>query len=223
MNTREFLKVLPAIVFSPFLFKEFLAKKNHLIVLGSAATRIIANQGSDLKVDSITFINDSEPENLAIPYKFISYCPPESAYMLLGGRKFLKNEPFPEIMLSEAVIKHLNKLKGKLIVFAALGSYTGTTHFQAMSKYVIKKGMEAKFVCSLPFEFEGSKRMKDAKLCSDFSGNLCDLQIFPHERIRKLYGNLCIRSAYAKADIEMMRMISKILELDKVYLNKYHI
>lgn len=209
MKRRDFIKALPIIAISPYFQQDDLVKPIHLIALGSAATRTIEKLATEIKFDKLTFINDKKPKNLSQPYTFISYHPPESAFTYFDRHKILKNGPLPEITLSESIRQRLDSVEDKWIVFAALGSFTGTTHYHAIAKSLSSRNIDAHFICTWPFEFEGRKRMKSAQHSSGFVGNLNSQQIFQLEHIRLLYGNLSIRSAFEKAEEWVLNCIKK--------------
>ena len=177
MKRRDFVKMLPAFALGTSMLH--VAKPTHLIALGSAASRLIEKYASELKFDTLTFVNDRLPQNLSLPYKFISYHPPESEYTFFGKHKILKDQPIPEIVLSESIKQQVDSLEGKLIVFAALGNFTGTAHYQALAKYLSSKQIKAQFICILPFRFEGSKRLRNAYISSEAVENLGLQDVFP--------------------------------------------
>jgi hypothetical protein len=211
MKRRDFVKAMPILALSPILLTEAVQKRKHLIVLGSAATRMIAHHGQDLSVDSITVINDVIPDQFKAAHAFMKYEAPASAYHFVGDRKILKREPFPEINLSQTIKQHLEKLDGKLFILAALGGFTGTTHYKALMKFVGNIHVESKFICSIPFEFEGSTKFENPLDSTQKVDESTSQSVLVMDAIRVLHGNLSVRSAFAKMDDMMMEILMKKL------------
>ncbi|MGY6521307.1 MAG: hypothetical protein ACXIUD_06230 [Mongoliitalea sp.] len=207
MKRRDFVKVLPVLALSPLVLKEGVHNAKHIIVLGSAATRMFVNHAQDLTVDSITVINDENPAAFHSVQTFFPYEVPESAYFFLGERKFLKKDLIPKTTLSLALKEHLKGLKGTLIVVTALGGYTGTAHYRAIAEFFSIENITSEFICSIPFEFEGSAKVHQSLQLATEIKAFVSQKVFALEYIRCLYGNLSIRSAYAKADEQMMALL----------------
>ena len=212
MKRREFVKTLPVLALSPLLLSAGPAKAKNLLVLGSAATRLIATYGTELKADTTMLVNDINRENQGFSFDFSSNRPPASAYLNIRGIKSFHNYHLAQIKLPEAIADYLGEIEGKLVVFAALGEFTGTSLYQAVANYVSEHNIEAHFICSLPFDFEGSRRMEDAVNCADYVGARCSQEIFPLEQIRKQYGNLGIASAFDQADLCLKEKVKLALK-----------
>lgn len=212
MKRRDFVKSLPILALSPLILTDVVQNGRHLIVIGSAATRMIAKHTQDLKVDSITVINDEIPVQFKSAHTFLKFEAPASAYDFVGDRKIMKRKRLPEIQLSPAIKQYLKNLQGKLIIITALGGYTGTTHYQAIMKFVSSINIDSAFICSLPFEFEGSKKFENAMDIISQVGESTSQSVFAMDGIRVLHGNLSVRSAFEKADGMMMKMVIETIE-----------
>lgn len=202
MKRRDFVKSLPILAVAPSILSYTQKEEIHLIALGTAASKMIGRNSDNLKVDSITFINDKRPRRSKMNCEFIQFAPPNSAFDSYGGFRFLKKEIPMQLELSDQIKQQLDNLQGRIILVAGLGKFTGTFMYSPITNYLDSKGFITEGLCSLPFEFEGDFwREASIKTANSFQGNH---KVLDFEQIRKQKGNLSIRSAFKEADEWLM-------------------
>lgn len=215
MNRRTFLKTIPVLAASPLAMSALPAlsqtNSRHLIALGTAASLIVSRFGSELSFDSFTLINDRIPEGNEVAADLILFFPPESAFDYLGDHRFLKRGKLPELILSEQIKNHLASKTGELVFLAGLGKASGTMLFQTIAQHYANPLQQLRFVAMLPFDFEGSNLAENAcqavKLLSDQS---LEASLFHLENIRRIYGNLGIRSAFKRGDERVVEALNNL-------------
>jgi hypothetical protein len=210
MKRRDFVKCLPILAVTPFILSHTQKEKIHLIAIGTSASRLIERNRDILKVDSITYINDKIPQTLKIPYEFIQFSPPNSAYEYLYGRKFLKSEIPSQLQLPNSIRQRLDNLQGRLILVAGLGKFTGTFMYAAIASYIDSKGFNEQGICTLPFKIEGDFwRKTSIEITNNIHSNQ---KILDFEKLRKQISNLTILTAFKMADEWVLRELVEALE-----------
>lgn len=198
MKRRDFVKSIPILAVAPAILSHVQIEKVHVIAIGTAASRLIAQNSDVLKIDSITLITDTMPQGAKNHCDWIQYTPPASAYEVFDGRRFLKREIPMQLELSDQIKQGLDNLKGRIILAAALGRFTGTFMYSPIRNYLDSKGLKPEGLCSLPFAFEGSFwREASIQVANRLQS---DQRILDFEQLRSQIGNLAIRSAFRKAD-----------------------
>jgi hypothetical protein len=200
MKRRDFVKALPVLGISPLILCHSKPEPVHLIALGTTARRWVGEYASELNVDTITIINDVRPKSMAVSYEFFPFNPPKSAYVYFGNCRIPKREPFPEIQLSEPILERLGSLRGRIIVFAALGKVTGTGLYKAIAKQLRTNLSGKYFLGTLPFEFEGSCLRHESKKAVALVDGFHHQKVLDLEVLRKQYRNLPITTAFKKVD-----------------------
>lgn len=209
MNRREFAKRIPLLAAMPLALGASKSKtpstKRHLIALGSVASNVVVKNKNLLKFDSFTVVSDHK-QGFQGNMEFIPFIPPDSAYDFYGNRKFLKREPFPVIDLPEQLSEAISSKEGEVLILAALGKYTGTVLSTSIAK-AYAGSSNLSFAVTIPFSFEGSFLRNEAlnaaiDITSDHPSQFFDL-----EDIREQYGNLAIRSAFERADKEIISLL----------------
>ncbi|AFL83166.1 hypothetical protein Belba_0508 [Belliella baltica DSM 15883] len=209
MKRRDFVKSLPILAVAPSILSYTQKEEIHLVALGTAASKLIGRSSDNLKVDSITFITDKRPRISKMNCEFIQFAPPNSAYDYYGGFRFLKKEIPMQLELSDQIKQRLDSLKGRVILIAGLGKFTGTFMYSPITNYLDSKGFKTEGLCSLPFEFEGGFwRKASIKTASSIQGNQ---KVLDFEQIRKQKGNVSIRSAFEYADDWMLGVLRIML------------
>lgn len=209
MKRRDFVKVMPLLAVAPSILSYTQKEEIHLITLGTAASKMIGKNSDNLQVDSITFITDKMPRTSKMNCEFIQFTPPHSAYDYYGGHRFLKKETPTQPQLSNQIKQRLDNLKGRIILVAGLGKFTGTFMYSPITNYLNSKGFKTEGLRSLPFEFEGDFwRKTSLKTANSFQGNH---KVLDFEQLRKQKGNLSIRSAFKEADDWMLKELMERL------------
>lgn len=198
MKRRDFVKSIPILAVAPAILSHVQIEKVHVIAIGTAASRLISQNSDVLKIDSITLITDTMPQGAKNHCDWIQYIPPASAYEVFDGRRFLKKEIPMQLELSDQIKQRLDNLKGRIILVAALGRFTGTFLYSPIRNYLDSKDLKSEGLCSLPFAFEGNFwREASIQVANRLQ---VDQRILDFEQLRSRIGNLAIRSAFRKAD-----------------------
>jgi hypothetical protein len=190
---------------------ESLAKAStprHFIALGTAAGRLISNYGDQMDFDSYTIIDGLIPETSKVVTKHIRF---EANQFMLTNDRFQRGTSgiFEIIPLSNEIKDYLSGLKGELVFYTCLGNVTGTLLFQSIGYHFKNPSQKINWIATTPFEFEGTQKKVRAKgAISIVKENQNDPICFPFEQIRKLYGNLSIRTAFQKGDLEVLKLMN---------------
>ena len=205
MKRRSFLKSLPVLATAPLALSAIQARPKshprHLILLGTAASRMIKFHGKKLDFETFTLIDRESPLSSDVAAKFIQFTPPESIYKQIEHLRILKKEPLPILPLPQEIDVHLRSLEGELVFYAGLGSATATLLFQSIGLHYQNHSQKLEWLATMPFAFEGSQKNEIAEhaihLLIDNRREPISLYL---DEIRNRYGNLSIRSAYEKGD-----------------------
>lgn len=210
MKRRQFLQTLPILATSPFAFsaisKEKPLQERHLIGLGTAACILVNSYGNQLGFSSITLIDSFPLQNQEDTVNFIPFnCFFNQQIVPLRSSKCVR---IPALPLDRSIKNHLENLKGDLVFVSGLGNGTGSLLSQSIgTQYVHEHGIQ-KWIVTLPFQFEGRNKYDRAYTVLR---NLMDYQnstsFYNLDDIREMYGNLSIRSAYEKVDLEVLKLI----------------
>jgi hypothetical protein len=206
MNRREFIKTIPILATVSYLPNIGVSKSRHLITLGTSAAMLLENNYSKLDFDSFTIINDCYPKSSEVKAEYFNFSSPDEAYDFLGERKFLKKEPFPLIEISNDLKKSIKGKTGEIVILAALGKFTGTALSVSLAK-VLAECSNIRFVESIPFSFEGTFKRDQAIKAASIIESIHPAKFVDLEDIRRIYGNLSVRSAFGKADEEIMKVL----------------
>jgi hypothetical protein len=153
-----------------------------------------------LNIDTITIINDVRPKSMAVSYKFFPFNPPKSAYVYYGNCRIPKLEPNQEIQFSEPILKRLGSLRGRIIVFAALGKVTGTVLYKTIARQLQTNPSDKYFLGTLPFEFEGSWLRHESKKAVAHVDAFHHQKVLDLEVLREQYRNLPVTITFNKVD-----------------------
>lgn len=217
MKRRQFLRSLPILTTSPLTFIsnsiEKTRRERHLVGLGTAACTLVNSYGNRLGFTSMTLIDSFPTRNQEVSAKFISFnCHWNEQNILFSSSKDVQT---PTLPLDPSIKSHLDNLSGDLVFVSGLGNGTGSVLSQSLgTQYVHEHGCQ-KWIVTLPFQFEGKIKYEKAYgiLRSLMDWHDC-LSFFDLDDIREKYGNLSIRSAYEKVDIEVLKLIELNIELD---------
>ncbi len=88
-----------------------------------------------------------------------------------------------------------------VFITAGLGGGTGTGAAPVIAKAAKEAGILTVGIVTLPFRFEGLKRVEQALVgLQEMSENVDSLLVIDNEKLREIYGDLTISNAFAKAD-----------------------
>lgn len=103
-------------------------------------------------------------------------------------------------------------------IVAGMGGGTGTGAAPVISKACREMGILTVAVVTLPFRFEGPLRMRQAAQGIDKLKQHVDaLLIIHNEKLREIYGNLTLSTAFGNADNVLMLAVKGIAEIITVH------
>ncbi len=101
----------------------------------------------------------------------------------------------------EDIKKFLEKNTKMVFVTAGMGGGTGTGAAPVIAKLAKEMGILTVGIVTVPFNFEGRKRRQQAEAgLEEMRKSVDTLLVINNERLREIYGNLNISSAFAQAD-----------------------
>ncbi|WP_100629743.1 hypothetical protein [Algoriphagus formosus] len=121
-------------------------QKKHLLALGSYGSSFFSSYAKDLKLDSFTVINDIDPNEDEVPYKYIFF-PEKKLFSNITARK----------KMPERLKEILTTLDGDIFCIAALGFGSGNGLYEAIGQFVktLENPEKIKFISLRPPEKEG--------------------------------------------------------------------
>lgn len=88
-----------------------------------------------------------------------------------------------------------------IFVTAGMGGGTGTGAAPVIAKIAKEMDVLTVGIVTVPFAFEGKKKMRQAEVGIESLRNNCDtVLVILNDKLREIYGNLAISEAFAKAD-----------------------
>jgi len=88
-----------------------------------------------------------------------------------------------------------------LFVTAGMGGGTGTGAAPIIAKAARDMGILTVGIVTLPFSFEGRKRVEQGRAgMNELKDNVDSLLVISNDRLRHIYGNLSMTEAFSKAD-----------------------
>ena len=101
-----------------------------------------------------------------------------------------------------------------LFITAGMGGGTGTGAAPVIAKVAKELGILTVGIVTAPFMFEGKKKRQQAELgIKELSENCDTVLVILNDKLREIYGNLPIRSAFAKADNVLSTAAKSIAEI----------
>lgn len=134
----------------------------------------------------------------------------------------------PEIGRNAAIetideVKHLIGNHTKMVfVTAGMGGGTGTGAAPIIAQACREMGILTVGIVTLPFAFEGKKRLEQANRGLDEMRQHCDTTlVISNDKVRQIYGNLAFDKAFARADDVLATAAKGIAEIITVegYVN----
>jgi len=129
----------------------------------------------------------------------------------------------------EAAVESLEEINNVLsnntrmvFITAGMGGGTGTGAAPVIAKAAKELGILTVAIITIPFRFEGEKRMNNAmKGVQEINKYVDSLLVINNERLRDIYGNLGVREAFAMADNVLSVAAKGIAEIitKKGYVN----
>ncbi len=122
----------------------------------------------------------------------------------------------------EQVKQYFNDGTKMLFVTAGMGGGTGTGAAPVIAKAAQELDILTVGIVTVPFTFEGRRRMKQAmEGLAELKKNVDTLIVISNDKLRKIYGNLNLSEAFSKADDILMTAAKGIAEIITVpgYVN----
>lgn len=129
----------------------------------------------------------------------------------------------------EAAIESLEEIQNVLsnntkmvFITAGMGGGTGTGAAPIIAKAAKELGILTVAIVTIPFRFEGEKRLNNAiKGVQEINKHVDSLLVINNERLREIYGNQGVREAFSKADNVLTVAAKGIAEIitKKGYIN----
>lgn len=105
-----------------------------------------------------------------------------------------------------------------VFITAGMGGGTGTGAAPVIAKIAKDMDILTVGIVTAPFVFEGRKKMQSAQLGIEALRENCDtVLVILNDKLREIYGNLAIRSAFAKADNVLTTAAKSIAEIITVH------
>ena len=128
-----------------------------------------------------------------------------------------------------AAIENIDQLKAllekntkMLFITAGMGGGTGTGAAPVIAATAKEMGILTVAIVTIPFAFEGRKRKQQAEEgIKELRKNVDTLLVICNDKLRELYGNLCLSEAFSKADNILTTAAKGIAEIITVpgYIN----
>ncbi len=130
----------------------------------------------------------------------------------------------PEVA-EKAAIESLDKLKSVLdsetqmvFITAGMGGGTGTGAAPVIAKYTRELGLLSVGIVTLPFRFEGRRKMLKAEQgIAELRKYVDTLLVISNDKLREQYGDLGLKNAFARADDVLTTAARGIAELITVH------
>ncbi|VAW26853.1 Cell division protein FtsZ, partial [hydrothermal vent metagenome] len=134
----------------------------------------------------------------------------------------------PEVA-EKAAMESLDKLKAVMdpetqmvFITAGMGGGTGTGAAPVIAKFAREQGLLSVAIVTLPFHFEGRRKMLKAQQgIAELRNNVDTLLVISNDKLREQYGDLGLGNAFARADDVLTTAAKGIAELITVpgYVN----
>lgn len=127
----------------------------------------------------------------------------------LGAGNNPENGKQAAIESIEKIKKALDNDTKMLFVTAGMGGGTGTGAAPIIAKAAKEMGILTVAIVTIPFRYEGPKRVKQALTgLEQLSESVDAMLVIDNEKIREMYGNMPARQAFSKAD-DILTMAAK--------------
>ncbi len=140
------------------------------------------------------------------------------------GNSGLGAGAIPEVA-EKAALESLDKLKAVMdsetqmvFITAGMGGGTGTGAAPVIAKFAREQGLLSVAIVTLPFRFEGRRKMLKAQQgIAELRKNVDTLLVISNDKLREQYGDLGLGNAFARADDVLTTAAKGIAELITVH------
>lgn len=186
---------------------------------GSNAVNYMYKKGIE-GVDFAISNTDNQAMNLSEVNNKIQLGPALTEGRGAGSRPVVGRESCLESL--EEVQEFFNDGTKMLFVTAGMGGGTGTGAAPVIAKAAQELDILTVGIVTVPFTFEGRRRMKQAmEGLAELKENVDTLIVISNDKLRKIHGNLNLSDAFSKADDILMTAAKGIAEIITVpgYVN----
>lgn len=186
---------------------------------GSNAVNYMYTKGIE-GVDFAISNTDNQAMNLSAVENRIQLGPTLTEGRGAGSKPVIGRESCLESL--EEVKQFFNDGTKMLFVTAGMGGGTGTGAAPVIAKAAQELDILTVGIVTVPFTFEGRRRMKQAmEGLTELKKNVDTLIVISNDKLRKIHGNLNLSDAFAKADDILMTAAKGIAEIITVpgYVN----
>ncbi len=200
MNRRKALKGLTIISTLSILPVNLLAFKPkseslHFIGLGTGGSHVLEYFYKQLIGTNAKFTNISDtPSKRYTEINFIRFTEEDNCFQTVSSK-----------------LKQLFSKEDKYILLAGLGASTGTCLTERLSVFLNKNNKKFMTICSVPFNFEGKKRIIKAKELVNKLNTNTFFNYFYLENINNSYDNLTVKEAFKKADEKFYEILQNLI------------
>jgi cell division protein FtsZ len=171
-------------------------------------------------VDFAICNTDNQAMNLSAVHNKIQLGPTLTEGRGAGSKPVIGRESCIESL--EDVKQYFSDGTKMLFVTAGMGGGTGTGAAPVIAKAAQELDILTVGIVTVPFTFEGRRRMKQAmEGLAELKKNVDTLIVISNDKLRKIYGNLNLSEAFSKADDILMTAAKGIAEIITVpgYVN----
>lgn len=186
---------------------------------GSNAVNYMYHKGIE-GVDFAICNTDNQAMNLSAVHNKIQLGPTLTEGRGAGSKPVIGRESCIESL--EDVKQYFNDGTKMLFVTAGMGGGTGTGAAPVIAKAAQELDILTVGIVTVPFTFEGRRRMKQAmEGLAELKKNVDTLIVISNDKLRKIHGNLNLSEAFSKADDILMTAAKGIAEIITVpgYVN----
>ncbi len=116
------------------------------------------------------------------------------------------------------VMETISKNTKMVFLTAGMGGGTGTGATPVIARACREMGILTVAIVTIPFRFEGHKRIQQAKEgIAELKDNVDSLLVINNEKLREIYGDLKISEAFSKADDILTKAAKGIAEIITVH------
>lgn len=186
---------------------------------GSNAVNYMYKKGIE-GVDFAICNTDNQAMNLSAVQNKIQLGPSLTEGRGAGSKPMIGRESCLESI--EDVMQFVKDGTKMLFVTAGMGGGTGTGAAPVIAKAAKEMDILTVAIVTVPFTFEGRRRMKQAvEGLEELQKNVDTLIVISNDKLRKIHGNLQLSEAFSKADDILMTAAKGIAEIITVpgYVN----
>ncbi|EON77481.1 hypothetical protein ADIS_2011 [Lunatimonas lonarensis] len=184
--------------------------KHNLIVCGSGAKSVLEAcvNWQSLPYDKMFVVDDTAISGSASQYVWVPFTAPEAYYFTTPNLgRFPSGKDIHPVPIPLDLQVLILEPSTQWTVMACLGGVTGTMLYLSIAAYMAGKQNEVRFIGTLPFEFEGVKRRRNAQVVIDFVSSLHSQHVALLEPIKKRLDPCPLAHLFDAVNEEMFAML----------------